>query len=183
MRLRNTRAIIWTEYPTDEEAAALAAHDAAPEAERPALAAAMAPAQQTRITVSALSALQYARYDAARADARAWVEEITGAKEPTASAAPMIRFGLTWARMRAALVKMETRTASRTDDSASEWTEIDPPATWDTPAGYLDDLPIDLVEAIDDIVIGLNPNVFMGIIGAIQDEAEAKKNGGASAGR
>ncbi len=183
MRLRNTRSVLWTEYPTDEEAAALAAYEAAPEDERPALAAAMAPAQQTRITVGAMSALQYARFDVARADARAWIEEETGEKEATARHTPLIRFGLTWARMRGALVRMETRTASRTDDSAGPWTEIDPPAAWETPAGYLGDLPIDLVEAIDDIVIGLNPTVFFGAIGAIQNDADAKKNGGASAGR
>lgn len=177
MQTRQTRAIIWTDYPTAADAAALAEFDAEQDADKRAeIAGRIAPATQTRITFSVLSALQFARYQAAIDDVRAWIEEEIGADKADKQ---MWTYGLAWAQMRGALVKIEERTASRTDDSAGAWTEIDPPAEWDTPAGYLDSLPYVLVDALSDLAIDLNYQVFATRRALTADDA--KKNGGATA--
>lgn len=177
MQTRQTRAIIWTDYPTAADAAALAELDAEQDADKRAeIAGRIAPATQTRITLSVLSALQFARYQAAITDVRAWIEEEIGADK--ADNLTWL-YGLAWAQMRGALVKIEERTASRTDDSAGAWTEINPPAEWDTPAGYLDSLPYALVDALSALAIELNPQVFA-TRGALTAD-DAKKNGGATA--
>ena len=172
MKTRQTRAIIWTDYPTPAEAADLAAHDAEPDSDRRAeIAGRIAPATQTRITLGTMSALQYARYQAALSDVRAWADE------DTATADLIWLYGLTWAHFRGALVRMDERTASRTDDSAGAWQEIDPPAEWATLAGFLGDLPTDLIEQIGVVALELNPSLRASRPATTD---EAKKNGGAT---
>ena len=100
MQTRQTRAIIWTDYPTAADAAALAELDAEQDADKRAeIAGRIAPATQTRITFSVLSALQFARYQAAIDDVRAWIEEEIGADKADKQ---MWTYGLVWAQMRGA---------------------------------------------------------------------------------
>lgn len=190
MEFRTTRQITYTPPPTRAEArtmAEIAAIDSEQEpapdaaARRAALAAGLQPVTQVRITVGTLSAYQYGKYEAYRRQFRAWIEEETG--QPTAAALEtpagqnMIELGLQWARARAAMIRLETRQTGRLDDDddAGPWNEISPPATWDTPAGYLREIPADLAETLAEAAEDANPGLF---VPAMDDDA--KKNGGIS---
>lgn len=190
--LRPTRQITWTTPPNRADTARLAeieeidatpAEQQTPEAQqrRQQLAAELAPAEQTRITLSTLSALQAARYEGAKRQVRSWMEEVTG--RPTAEAIDnddgrrLFQLGLGWARFYCTVTKIETRTAARLDDGgkAGRWKDQPLPPAWETPAGFLDDVPADLANALKEAAGDLNPGIFY-----VQTDEEAKKNGGIS---
>lgn len=188
--LRPTRSITWTTPPTRADAQRLAELeqiDAAPtltpeQAERrQQLAAGLAPAEQMRITLSTLSALQLGRYEPAKRQVREWLESVTG--RPAAEAVnteegrALFPLGLGWARFYVTATKIETRTIDRLAEPSkpAKWKEIPMPPAWETPAGYLDDVPADLAQALKDTAEDLNTGIFY-----VQSDDEAKKNGGIS---
>ena len=166
MLRRQTRALIVTAYPTRADRAAMGAN------------AADVPAEETRITVSALNTLQYGRYEAARRQIAPWVEGRTGLawKEAVADGTgdALLDAGLRWARAYAAVTAVETRQANRMTEEVTDWQ----PAEWpelDSIDAYADEVPGDLAAAVDELVFDLNPGLFR--VGD-QDPADAKKNGG-----
>lgn len=194
--LRPTRVITWTAPPSRTDAQRLAEIeqiDAAPtltpeEADkRQQLAAALAPAEQIRITLSTLSALQLARYEGAKRQVRSWLETVTGRPPSEAmdtdDGRQLFPLGLGWARFYVTVTKIEQRTARRVTDpneaegavKPTKWKEIPLPPAWESPAGYLDDVPADLANALKAAAEDLNPGIFY-----VQSDDEAKKNGGIS---
>lgn len=170
------KSLIVTPPPTREERAALRAHAAGETTAADLL------VTQTRITVSALNTLQYGRYEVNRRAVGAWLTERSGltwaAAIEDADGLALIEAGLRWARVRAALVAVETRTANRvSDEVATDWAAAVLPEL-DAPGAFADELPGDLAAALDELVFDLNPGLFRY---ADQDAAEAKKNGGISA--
>lgn len=170
MLKRQTRALILTPPPTRAEREALAAG------------AASVPVEQTRITVAALNTLQWGRYEAARRQVAPWLEGRTSKawKEAIADDAggELLEAALRWARAYAAVAAVETRAADRVTDDAGEWAAADWPEL-DRLDAYVDDVPGDLAAALDELVFDLNPGLFRF---GDQDAADAKKNGGISAG-
>lgn len=196
--LRPTRQITWTTPPNRADTARLAeieeidatpADQQTPEAQQrwQQLAAELAPAEQTRITLSTLSALQAARYEGAKRQVRSWMEEVTG--RPAAEAIDnddgrrLFQLGLGWARFYCTVTKIETRTARRIvnhnetegANKPVKWKDQPLPPAWETPAGFLEDVPADLANALKDAAEDLNPGIFY-----VQTDDEAKKNGGIS---
>ena len=75
MQTRQTRAIIWTDYPTAADAAALAELDAEQDADKRAeIAGRIAPTTQTRITLSVLARCNSPATRPRSTDVRAWIE-------------------------------------------------------------------------------------------------------------
>jgi hypothetical protein len=171
------RSLIVTDAPTAAERALMQQHaDGADVAGQLAVV-------QTRITVSALNTLQYGRYEAARRQVAAWAQARAGAatwEETIASVEgqTLIEAGLRWARAQAAVTAVETRTANRVTDAATDWQAVEWPQLGSIDA-YADETPGDLTDALDALIFDTNPGLFRL---AAADSADAKKNGGISAG-
>ena len=184
MLKRQTRSLIVTDPPTREERARMEQHAAAVKAGDAAaveLAAGLT-TTQTRITVGTLNTLQYGRYETNRRRVGPWLTERTGQTWEqaidTAGGLLLLESGLRWARVHAAVTAVETRTANRVTDEATNWQAADWPALSSLDA-FTEDVPGDLVEALDRLVFDLNPVLFR-FEG--QTDADAKKNGGISGG-
>lgn len=189
MKLRSTISVTWLAPPSHDDLNALweidqidaqAERTPADDARRAALASQIAPASQIRATLSTLSALQYGRYEANRRTFVEWVESETGQPIAGATASEdgrrLIDLGAKWARTLAALKSLEERSVSRLDDEHDgEWMQIEAPAAWATPAGYLDDAPQELVEQLHAAAWDCNSTLFMP-----NQSEDAKKKGGAS---
>lgn len=185
--LRTTRTVTYTPPPSRAEERALeeiAAIDekgaaATPEElqRRNDLAATLQPVTLTRFTVSTISAYQYGRYEANRRAVGAWMERELGKPSrelmETSEGQQLFLLGLRWARVWAALAAVETCTASRLDDDDTPWMEIKPPDGWDTPDGYLKDVPTELAGALAGAAEAVNPGLFVAAV-----DEEAKKKGG-----
>ena len=185
MLKRQTRSIIVTDPPTREERARMEQYAALTKAGNTDAAAALATGlttAQMRITVGTLNTLQYGQYEANRRQVGAWLTERTGQKweeaVETAVGLALIEAGLRWARAHAAVTAVETRTANRVTDDATDWRAADWPVLA-TPDAFADEAPGDLVEALDRLVFDLNPGLFRF---EAQTDADAKKNGGISGG-
>ena len=189
MKLRSTITVTWTAPPSHNDLNLIwqidqidAQTGPTPEdaAKRAELAGQIEPAAQMRATLSTLSAIQYGRYEANRRVLVDWLESETG--QPAAEALKteqgkrLAEMGARWARTMAALVRLEERLAHRLDDGAdTEWTPVEAPEAWATPAGYLDDAPQTLVEQLDGAAWDCNAALFWP-----SQSDDAKKNGGGS---
>lgn len=190
MQLIKTRQIVYTTPPTPEEAAALeeiARIDAtkkpteADQAARQTLAATIAPASQYRFTIATCRAMDFARYSTARRQWIPFVEKATGAKYAEAidtdEGLQTAILCAKWARMLAAVTAIEEREIDRLADADPAWQPAEMPPAWkDDPGAYMDDMPAELIDAIEAAAVALNPGLF-----APEMSANAKKNGGISA--
>lgn len=186
LNLRTTRSVTYTPPPTRSERAAMAEiavlqampeRTAEQEQRRQELTAG-AVVDQWRFTFSTMSVAQYGRYDANRRQAREWLKETYADPDSEDAHAAGIA-ALRWAFTMAALVGLSTRQANRVADDAGAvaWTPLDIPATWLTPAGYMEEVPNDLAEILAETTYEANPGLF----GAGIDQSDdAKKNGGIS---
>lgn len=169
MLARQMRSLLVTDPPTREER------------ERMDAGASDVPAVQTRITVATLNTLQYGRYEANRRGVSAWATARTGLTwdEAVADAdgLALLGAGLRWARIGAAVERVETRTVNRVTDEVTDWTPAEWPALKDLDT-FVEDTAGDLADALDRLVFDLNPGLFRF---EEQDAADAKKNGGISA--
>lgn len=186
LNLRSTRTVIYTPPPTRSERAALAEvadldakADRTPDEDaRPQQLIAGLIVEQWRFTFAAMSVTQHGRYDANRRQAQAWLKATYGDAEDDARNAAGID-AIRWAFVMAALVSVATRQANRVADDAgaAAWQPIDLPAAWLSPAGYMDEIPADLAEAMAEAAFEINPG--LGGAGPSMTD-DAKKNGGIS---
>lgn len=174
MNLRTTRRVTYTTAPSAADLAALEAiavldtkakPTKADKEERAALAAGLANVTQLRATVGTMSALQAHRYQQARRIVYQWIEAETGQSFREATDKPdgaaLLLLALKWALITAALVKLETREINPLADGAAvTWQEIERPAAWSTPAGFLDSCPPDLVMELDQAAQAVNPGTY-----------------------
>ena len=131
---------------------------------------------QLRFTVSTMTVAQYGRYEANKRAAVAWMQATyQDAETEEANTAGLA--ALRWAYTLAALIGLETCTANRAADDAGTWQAMDIPATWQTPAGYMDEIPADLAAVLAEAVFQVNPGLFGAPPYPTDD---AKKNGGIS---
>jgi hypothetical protein len=184
MLTRATRYLDITPPPTRSERTALEQHAAARAAGDTDTAdklAATLTVTRTRITVACLNTLQYGRYEANRRQVAPWAKERGGGTVDdliaTEAGAVLIEAGLRWARANAAVTAVETYTANRVTDAASDWQATDWPQLGSIDA-FADEVPGDLVEALDALIFDLNPGLFR----YGEGDADAKKNGGISVG-
>lgn len=172
--LRTTRRITYTTPPSAADLAALEEiagidsqekPDKATKAARARLAESLQPAAQIRATVATMSALQANRYQQNRRIVFEWIEAETGQKFSDATDTPegiaLLRLGLKWAIATAAVVKLEQREIGRLESGAGpDWQEIERPAEWSTPAGYLGSVPPDLADELDAAALAVNPGIY-----------------------
>lgn len=178
MNLRTTRTITWTEPPSRADMERLEEWKLTG-GENAELAGQIAPARQVRATVATLNALQHARYQANLRTARGWIEQ----EAPEADESTRLEYldvCIKWAAVLASLVKLERRSISRTaaENAESDWGAIDTPEEWRTPAGWLENVPAELVAAVYVAVLDLNPGLF----GWGDESGDAKKNRKTSGG-
>lgn len=184
MLVRSAKHLVITPPPTRAERRAMeqyAAAQLAGDAETADKLAAALAMTQTRITVACLNTLQYGRYEANRRQVAPWMVARGGKTVDdliaTDAGALLIEAGLRWARANAAVTAVETRTGNRVTDVASEWQAADWPQLESIDA-FVDEVPGDLVEALDALIFDINPGLFR--FG--EGDADTKKNGGISAG-
>lgn len=191
MNLRSTRRITYSTPPSaaDMEAlneiAAIDAGDADAEgsARRAALVASLGTVTQLRATVATMAALQMYRFQSMRREIGGWVEAETGKTWAQAVDAPesfaLVRIALKWPVAIASLTKLETREIGiMEEDAATPWAEIELPDAWRTPAGYLGEAPIELIDALDAAALAVNPGLYGPAFAGSGDEL--KKSGGIS---
>lgn len=190
---RQAKTLVVTEPPSRTERALIAEHERlaaltkrsqAQEARLAELAeqAAGLTAEQVQFEAVTLNALQYARHEANRRAVIAWIEERTALPWAKAIADPqaddLIDAGLRWARLHAAIVAVRARTIRRMQpEPDGGWAPCEYPAL-DGLDVFVEDMPADLAEALDAMVLSLNEGLFRGLV----DSEDAKKNGGISAG-
>lgn len=191
MNLRSTRRITYSTPPSaaDMEAlneiAAIDAGDADAEgsARRAALVASLGTVTQLRATVATMAALQMYRFQSMRREIGGWVEAETGKTWAQAVEAPesfaLVRIALKWPAAIASLTRLETREIGiMEEDAATPWAEIELPDAWRTPAGYLGEAPIELIDALDAAALAVNPGLYGPAFAGSGDEL--KKSGGIS---
>ena len=196
MNLRATRTVTWT-VPAGRSAV-LAAQEitvldaiSAPTPEqtnrRVDLAAGLPLLEELRITVSTCSALDDARYRANVQQANDWIAERAGRTvreilDDTTGAARVDRMtidaGLAWSLILASARRVETRQRPMLENATADdppWTEIDLPAEWQTPGGFLDAVPADLSDALQVAAHECNPGLWLTRL-----DANSKNYGGVS---
>lgn len=196
MNLRATRTVVWT-VPASRPAV-LAAQEigildaiSAPTPEqtsrRAELAAGLPHLEELRITVSTCSALDDARYRANVQQANDWIAERAGRSvreilDDATGAARVDRMtidaGLAWSLILASIRRVETRQRAMLEpatDDDPDWTEIDLPAEWQTPGGFLDAVPGDLADALQVAAHECNPGLWVTRL-----DANSKNFGGVS---
>lgn len=140
------------------------------------------PAPELRITITSLTALQMARYEAARRAMWNWIQEETG--QPAQAMRDVtesdwefayLRAGIQWSRAAAGISKIETRTPPAEGEASQEagaiWQTAPLPPAWRTAAGYSNSVPAALADAIDAAIIETNPGLFFP-----DENADTKKN-------
>lgn len=187
--LRSTRSFVYTLPLGEADARAVEeieeiddlgpAATAADLARRVELAAGLGPVNEVRFTLGTITAYQLGRYDAYRRQLGDWLTEKLGqdADTETAEGSQLFTQGLRWARARAALLKVEQRTIDYQGPDAVTWAEVEIPAGWDTPDGFLGEVPAGVVAKLARTANAVNPNLF-----TVPTNEEAKKKGGISDG-
>ena len=190
MILRQTRAVTVTDPPSAGDQLLIVEYDAlaampdrTPEqaARMEQIAKELAPAEQLQIELCTINTVQYGQYEANRRQVVTFAEQQTGQKWQQAiedpAAASIIDAALMWARISAAVTRVQSREASRVDEqTAGAWADVD--AAWlSSPAAWMEQIPHDLADALDRVCFALNPGLFRQIGGT-----DAKKNGGISVG-
>lgn len=181
--LRTTRTVIYTPQPSAAERTAMREIEQLQaletrtddEARRlQELHAAAGTADQVRVTLGTMTVLQHGRFEANKRAAFDWMQATYGSLNDTDIGLAVLR----WAYVMAAIVGVETRTVHRYSEvGEGAWKPVEIPPTWQTPDGYLSELPADLARALGDAALLINPGMF----GAGADAGDdAKKNGGIS---
>lgn len=193
MNLRATRTVTWT-VPAPR-AAVIAAQEIAvldalssPSPEqaerRERLAAGLPDLEELRITVGTCSALDDARYRANVQMVYDWIAERTGrdVRAILEDSSPAGRYdrmtvdaGLAWSLITASIRRMENRRRPMLGDSDPPWVEMDIPAEWGTPAGFLEAVPTDLADGLQVAAHECNPGLWVGRM-----DANSKNYGGVS---
>jgi hypothetical protein len=187
MNLRTIRTVTYTAPPTLAQRAAMQpAGEEAAEGAKTKLRSQPADAgtiTQLRATVATHSALARHRYFAYVRQIDDMIQAETGqsgeqARE-TQEGIDLYLMGLHWAMAISSLTKLvqrEIKPTDAADDSATPWTEIDLPAAWKTPAGYLDAVAMDFASALAGAARDVNP----GLLAPADEGEDVKKTGGAT---
>lgn len=178
MPMRATRSVIYTEQPSAADDRLLAAYGLETDEQRRAeIASQIRRLEQWRITVGALSALQFARFQQARATIPAWIEAQTGRKFAQAIDEPagmqLWAIAIQWAHLIGGFLTLERRTISQmADDDDPAWESIPMPDAWMALETAAAAIPVDLLAIIDSQIDRCNPDLFYTSAGE-----EGKKKG------
>lgn len=143
-------------------------------------------AQEIRLTVGTVNALQQARYQSYLRKARSWFQQESGGMLPSdfiedvpedSEDYPylfgLLRMSHAWAGIIAALKTYETRNYPLfTAIVATEWKEKPIPAEWKTIEGFLNAMPTDLLWTLEALANEANPNLWH-----VPGDEESKKFG------